>query len=59
MSKVNELFKQELKIVNMGLKSFAEDLKKQKVAVLHVDWRPPAGGNQRMIELLGRLRDKK
>lgn len=56
MSKIDELFKQDLGIINMGLRSFAEDLKKQKVKVLHVDWRPPAGGNAKMMGLLNRLK---
>ncbi len=59
MSKVNELFRQDLKVINMGLKSFSQDLKKQNTEVLQVDWRPPAGGNPRMIELLNRLKNKK
>ncbi|GAB6188595.1 DUF1116 domain-containing protein [Marinitoga arctica] len=40
------LFKEELKIVNIGLKSFYEDLKKQGANVVHVDWKPPLGGSK-------------
>ncbi len=53
---VNELFKSELKIINMGLESFYEDLKKQAVPALHVQWKPKAGGNARMVALLDRLK---
>lgn len=53
--KVNELFKEELKVINMGLGSFANDLKSQDVAVIHVDWRPVAGGNKKMASLLSKL----
>lgn len=56
MNKINALFKKDLKIVNLGLKSFATDLKEQGVKVIHVDWRPPAGGNERMAKLLDKLR---
>ncbi len=56
MSNINQLFNKELKVINMGLKSFAEDLKSQEVKVLHVDWRPPAGGNKRMAALLAKLK---
>jgi len=56
MSKVNELFKTELKVVNIGLESFYSDLKKQKVPVVHVNWRPSAGGNKKMASLLSRLK---
>ncbi len=56
MSNINQLFNKELKVINMGLKSFAEDLKSQEIKVLHVDWRPPAGGNKRMAALLAKLK---
>lgn len=56
--KVNELFKQELKVINMGLRSFANDLKSQGVTVIHVDWRPVAGGNKKMASLLSKLKSK-
>ena len=53
--KVNRLFTQELTVINMGLTSFAEDLEKEGVRVLRMDWRPPAGGDMRLIELLERV----
>lgn len=56
MSKVNELFGQPIKAINLGLPSFADDLKKQGVPVVHVDWRPAAGGNPRMLELLEKIK---
>ncbi|KAB3532092.1 fdrA domain protein [Alkaliphilus serpentinus] len=56
MNKINPLFKKELKVVNVGLKSFATDLKQQDIQVIHVDWRPPAGGNERMAKLLNKLK---
>lgn len=56
--KVNELFKQDLKVINMGLRSFAKDLKSQDVPVIHVDWRPVAGGNKKMASLLSKLKGK-
>lgn len=56
MSNINELFNKELKVINMGLKSFAEELKSQEIKVVHVDWRPPAGGNKKMAALLAKLK---
>lgn len=56
MSKVNELFNTELKVINVGLESFYKDLKKQEVPVIHVNWRPTAGGNKKMASLLSRLK---
>ncbi|MFZ5967567.1 MAG: fdrA domain protein [Bacillota bacterium] len=58
MSKINELFRSELKVINMGIEGFAKDLKNQGVKAIHVDWRPPAGGNQKMASLLSRLKGK-
>lgn len=58
MSRIKELFTQELRVINMGLSSFAEDLKKQNVKAIHVNWRPPAGGNEKMMELLNRLKKR-
>lgn len=58
MSKVNELFNKKIKIVNLGLESFYKDLKEQKVEAVHVNWRPPAGGNKRMALLLSKLKGK-
>ncbi len=42
--------------INVGLESFAESLKDQDAAAIHVDWRPPAGGNQKMAALLERMK---
>lgn len=56
MSKINELFKTDLKVVNIGLESFYSDLKKQEVPVIHVNWRPTAGGNKKLASLLSRLK---
>ncbi len=52
---MRELFKQELKVINIGLKSFYEDLKKQGAKAVHVDWKPPLGGKE-SIEILEALR---
>ena len=56
MSKVNELFNKELKVINIGLESFYNDLKVQEFSVIHVDWRPSAGGNKKLSSLLSRLK---
>jgi hypothetical protein len=43
------------KVVNIGLDSFAWELESQNVAVVHVDWVPPAGGNLELAALLSKL----
>ncbi len=52
---INALFSADLKVINMGLASFAENLKEQKVKTVKMEWRPPAGGNEKMIALLKKL----
>lgn len=42
-------------VINLGLKKFAESLDGQNIEVLQVDWSPPAGGDQEMIDLLDDL----
>ena len=38
------VLKDSLSAINVGLESFAESLSAQDATVVHVDWRPPAGG---------------
>ena len=52
---VNDLFKQELKVINLGLKSFQNDLKSQDVTVVQVNWKPKAGGKKNMLNLLSKI----
>ncbi|HEY8488352.1 MAG TPA: protein FdrA, partial [Thermaerobacter sp.] len=42
--------------VNAGVGLFAESLARQGVPVVPLDWRPPAGGNPRVLDALRRLR---
>ncbi len=44
-----------LKVVNIGLEGFARELNQQDVEVVHVDWKPPAGGNPHLAKLLSKL----
>jgi FdrA protein len=44
------------KVINLGLELFATQLRACDVPVVHVDWRPPAGGDKRLVSLLERLR---
>ncbi len=58
MNKINELFNKDLKVVNIGLEAFYRELKSQNIDAIHVNWRPPAGGNKKMASLLSRLKSK-
>jgi FdrA protein len=52
---VETLLHSPLAVVNVGLEAFANELAAQGVAVMHVDWSPPAGGDARIAELLSKL----
>ena len=44
--------------INIGLESFYENLKAQNVPAVHVEWRPPAGGNEKLMGILERMKAK-
>jgi FdrA protein len=47
---------QPLAGINVGLESFADSLMVQGASVIQVDWRPPAGGNEKLMALLERMK---
>ena len=52
---VQDLFQDDLKIINIGLRKFAEELENQDIEVVQIDWSPPAGGDHKLIDLLDDL----
>ncbi len=54
-SKEKTILTEKLKVVNIGISTFADDLRSQDVEVVHVDWKPPAGGDIGMLRLLEKL----
>jgi FdrA protein len=52
---IRKLLTGPIVIINLGLKKFAESLEDQDVEVVQVDWTPPAGGDQELIDLLDKL----
>ncbi|TFH11172.1 MAG: DUF1116 domain-containing protein [Candidatus Atribacteria bacterium] len=50
------LFSDPLRVVNLGLSSFAETLRASRVPVIDVDWRPPAGGDAALIRIIDNLK---
>ena len=52
---IGKLLNEPVVVINLGLKKFAENLEAQDVEVVQVDWTPPAGGDQEMIDLLDSL----
>lgn len=53
--KLNELFDSGPEVINIGIRDFAAMFIEQEVEIIHVDWAPPAGGDEEMIELLDEL----
>lgn len=47
-----------LAVINVGLESFATSLAAQGAAVTQVDWRPPAGGNEKLMGILARMKQR-
>ena len=54
-SKIQQLLESELVVVNIGPRLFGEALEKQGVEVIQVDWRPVAGGDKEMQDILSVL----
>ncbi len=59
VEKIEVLFKKDLVVINMGLEVFADNLVREKIKVMQMEWRPPAGGDKKLRSLLARLRQGK
>jgi FdrA protein len=42
--------------INVGLETFYDSLLAQGAQAVHVDWRPPAGGNEQLMGILARMK---
>ena len=51
------ILEDKLRVVNIGLEIFAEELRSEEITVVQMDWRPPTGGNTRLSALLAELDD--
>lgn len=49
-------FQGEIAAINVGLESFYDSLQSQGAAAVHVEWRPPAGGNEKLMGILARMK---
>lgn len=49
------LIEAEIKVINVGLANFAFDLQECGVEAVHVDWRPPAGADPELAEILAEM----
>jgi len=55
MSGINNLFSEELKILNIGTSNFKDDLELQGQKVIQLDWAPPAGGDIEILKIVDKL----
>ena len=53
-----EQLNQPLAAINVGLESFYESLTLQGAQAVQVEWRPPAGGNEKLAALLAKMKSK-
>ena len=44
-----------LSVINVGLDKFAIELADHGVPVVHLDWKPPAGGDPKLAALLSKM----
>ena len=51
-----EQLDQPLAAINVGLESFYDSLVSQGAQAVHVEWRPPAGGNEKLAALLAKMK---
>jgi len=49
-------FARSVAAINVGLEVFFDSLEIQGASVVQVDWRPPAGGNEKLMSLLSQLK---
>lgn len=50
-----DIIGKKLNVISIGVSTFTDDLEKQGVKVLRVNWKPPAGGDEEMLNLLDKL----
>ncbi len=50
-----KLLNTPVRVINVGLEGFATELKEQGIPVTHVQWQPPAGGDEKLAALLAKL----
>ncbi len=53
-----ENIKQPFAAINVGLETFTTSLMTQNNSVIHVNWKPPAGGNEKLMGILARMKKK-
>jgi FdrA protein len=55
MDELMDPFNGVIVAINVGIQDFGSALEEQGIQVVYVEWSPPAGGDQEMIDLLDQL----
>lgn len=55
VQKINKLFGEDVNAINLGLEDFSDTLRRLGAKATQVNWKPPAGGDTRLIALFDRL----
>src|SRR6056297_1863977 len=55
VQKINDLFREDVNAINLGVEGFGNTLRQLGARATQVDWKPPAGGDVRLIGLFDRL----
>jgi hypothetical protein len=55
---MNQLFENELKVINIGMKSFKETLDGLKIKSVQVDWKPPIFSDNGVFQVINKNKDK-
>ena len=50
-----DIIEETIVAINVGIQDFGSALEEQGIQVVYVEWSPPAGGDQEMIDLLDQL----
>jgi hypothetical protein len=53
---ISKLFSETLKVVNVGSPSFKKDFETQGLDYVHLEWKPPASGDLKLLSLLNQIR---
>jgi FdrA protein len=51
-----DVLNKPLAAINVGIESFMDSLTAQQAQGVHVDWRPAAGGNEKLMSILERMK---
>jgi len=54
-----ETFMPPLAALNVGVESFSDSLKRQGAQCVHVEWKPPAAGNEKLAGILAKMKSRK